>query len=248
MGGGKGGSSDNTTQTTKPFPAQEQALTRLFGMSEAAFDAGPEQYFPGQTVADQSPNTLMSQQLGLGAAAPQAALGQAGAGALMAALDPSSAQSQAIINPMIGNLQSNILPSIGSRAIQQGAFGGDRQRIQEQQAAEGVAGSATEAILRNQMAALSGLPTAQSSLLAPAATVGQVGAQQQTYDQALIDAERQRFAFEQQAPQTALDRLASRISGVNLGQITTQSTQGGGGSSLPALAGLGLAGYGLAKG
>jgi hypothetical protein len=246
--GGKGGAPKDTTQTTKPFPAQERALTRLFGLSQAAFDAGPDQFFPDSTVAAQSPNTLMSQQLGLDAAGSQAALGGAGAGALMAALDPGSAQSQALINPMIGNLQANILPSIGSRAIQQGAFGGDRQRIQEQQAAEGVAGAATEAILRNQMAALSGLPTAQRGLLAPASTVGQVGSQQQQYEQALINAAREKFSFEQQAPQTALDRLGSRISGVNLGQITNQSSSGGGGSNLPAIAGLGLAGYGLAKG
>lgn len=248
MGGKGGGQPKETTQTTRPFPAQEKALTRLFGLSEAAFEAGPEQYFPGETVAAQSPNTLAAQQLGLEAAGGQAALGQAGAGALMSALDPMSAQSQAIINPMIGKLQSQILPSIGSRAIQQGAFGGDRQRIQEQQAAEGVAGAATEALLRNQMAALSGLPTAQRAMLTPAATVGEVGAQQQAYDQSLIDAARQRFAFEQQAPETALDRLASRVTGINLGQTTQVSQGGGGGSSIPAIAGLGLAGYGLFKG
>lgn len=247
MGGG-GSQPANTTQTTRPFPAQERALGRLFGLSQAAFEAGPEQYFPESTVAEQAPATLEAQQLALGAAAPQAALGQAGAGALMAALDPTSAQSQAVMAPFISRLQSQTIPAIGSRAIQQGAFGGDRQRIQEQQAAEGVASAATEAMLRNQLGALGGLGSVQRSLLAPSATVSQVGAQQQAYDQALINAARQRFAFEQQAPETALDRLASRISGVNLGQITTQSGGGGGGSDLASLAGLGLAGYGLTRG
>lgn len=241
---GGGGAPANTTSTTKPFPAQEKALTRLFGLSEAAFEAGPQQFFPGQTVAGQSGNTLAGQQLALDAIAPQAGLGMAGARAVQAALDPTSEQSQAVINPMIANLQSQILPSIGSRAIQQGAFGGDRQRVQEQAAAEATAGAATQALLRNQLAGMSALGSAQQGLLAPATTASQVGAQQQQYNQALINAARERFQFEQQAPETALDRLGSRISGINLGQVGTSTSSGGGGSDLANLAGAGIAAYG----
>jgi len=246
MGGG--GQPATTTSTTKPFPAQEQALTRLFGLSEAAFEAGPQQFFPGETVAAQAQPTLAGQQLALDAVAPQAGLGMAGARAVQAALDPLSAQSQAVMAPAIAKLQSEILPGIGSRAIQQGAFGGDRQRVQEQAAAEATAGAATQALLRNQLAGMSSLGAAQQGLLAPATTASQVGAQQQQYQQALIDAARERFQFEQQAPETALDRLGSRISGIQLGQIGTSTSSGGGGSDLAQAAGAGLVGYGLLKG
>ena len=242
-----GSAPSKTTQTTRPFPAQERALTQLFGLARGAFEQGPQQYFPGGTVAAQSPNTLAAQQAALDAAAPQAALGMAGARSVAAALDPMSAQSQAIMDPFISRLQGQILPGIGSRAIQQGAFGGDRQRIQEQQAAEATAGAATQAMQRNQLAAMSALPTAQRGLLSPSQTLSAVGSQQQAYEQALIDAARQRFAFEQQAPETALDRYASRLTGVNLGNIST-GTQTGGGADLANLAGLGIAGYGLVKG
>lgn len=245
MGGGSAPS--DTTQTTKPFPAQEKALTQLFGLSQGAFEQGPHQFFPGSTVAAQSGNTLAGQQLALDAIAPQSALGMAGARSVMAALDPNSAQSQAIIDPMIANLQSKILPGIGSQAIQQGAFGGDRQRVQEQMAAEGTAGAATSALLRNQLAAMSALPGAQRGLLQPSMTASTVGAQQQAYNQALINAARERYSFEQEAPETALDRLASRISGIQLGQIGTTSG-GGGGNNLAGAAGLGLAAYGLLGG
>ena len=238
----------NTTQTTRPFPAQERALTQLFGLSQGAFEQGPMEYFPGQTVASQAPSTIQAQEAALGAVSPQAGLGMAGARSVAAALDPLSAQSQAVMDPFIAKLQSQILPGIGSQAIRQGAFGGSRQALQEQQAAESTAGAATQAMLRNQLAAMSALPTAQRGLLAPSQTLSAVGAQQQGYEQALIDAERQRFAFEQQAPETALDRLASRITGINLGQVGTTSGGGGGGSDLASLAGLGLAGYGLFKG
>ncbi len=247
MGGG-GSAPANTTSTTKPFPAQEKALTRLFGLSEAAFEAGPQQFFPGQTVAGQSGNTLAGQQLALDAIAPQAGLGMAGARAVQASLDPMSAQSQAVMAPAIAKLQSEILPGIGSRAIQQGAFGGDRQRVQEQSAAEATAGAATEALLRNQLAGMSALGSAQQGLLAPATTASQVGAQQERYNQALINAARERFQFGQQAPETALDRLGSRVAGINLGQIGTSTTEGGGGNSAVQAAGLGLMGYGLLKG
>ena len=243
-----GGSSTpaDTTTTTKPFPAQEKALTELFGMSQAAFDAGPQQFYPGQTVANQSFNTLAGQQLGLDAAGIQGGLGMQAAQNLSAAFDPTSAQSQSVINPLIANLQGQILPGIGSQAIQQGAFGGDRQRIQEQSAAEATAGAATQAILRNQQNAIQNLGNVQSGLLAPARTVSAVGSQQDAYDQALINADRQRFTFQQEAPETALDRYASRITGVNLGQISNTSGGGGGGGSNAASAvGAGLTAYGL---
>jgi len=247
MGSG-GNAPANTTTTTKPFPAQEKALTRLFGLSEAAFEAGPQQFFPGETVAGQTQPTLAGQQLALDAIAPQAGLGMAGARAVQAALDPTSEQSQAVISPMIANLQSQILPSIGSRAIQQGAFGGDRQRVQEQAAAEATAGAATQALLRNQLQGMSALGAAQQGLLAPATTASRVGAQQQAYNQALVDAARERFQFEQQAPETALDRLGSRISGIQLGQIGTTTSTPASGNSLAQAAGAGLLGYGLLKG
>ena len=241
-----GGGGGDTEQTTRPFPAQEKALTRLFGLSEGAFEQGPMQYFPGQTVASQAPSTIQGQRAALDAVSRQAGLGVAGARSVAAALDPMSAQSQAVMDPFITRLQSQILPGIGSQAIRQGAFGGSRQGIQEQQAAEATAGAATQAMLTNQLNAMSALPAAQRGLLAPSQTLSAVGAQQQGYEQSLIDAARQRFAFEQQAPETALDRLASRISGVNLGQIGT--TSGGGGTDAANLAGLALAGYGLTKG
>ena len=247
MGGG-GSTPASTTQTTRPFPAQEQALTRLFGLSEAAFEAGPQQFFPDQTVAAQAQPTLAGQQLALDAVAPQAGLGMAGARAVQAALDPMSAQSQAVMAPAIAKLQSEILPGIGSRAIQQGAFGGDRQRVQEQSAAEATAGAATEALLRNQLAGMSALGSAQQGLLAPATTASRVGAQQEAYNQALINAARERFQFGQQAKETALDRLGSRIAGINLGQIGTTTATPASGSSLAQAAGAGLLGYGLLKG
>ena len=245
MSGG-GDQPSSSTTITKPFPAQERALTELFGMSQAAFDAGSDQYYPGSEVANQSFNTATAQQLGLDAAGVQGALGMGAANALNAAFDPNSAQSRAIIDPFVSNLQGQILPGIGSQAIQQGAYGGDRQRIQEQSAADSTATAATQAYLQNQQNAMQNLAGVQSGLLRPAATVSEIGAQQEAYQQSLINSDIARFRFEQEAPQTALDRHASRITGINLGNISNSATkQNSGGIDLGGVAGLGLAAAGL---
>ncbi len=246
MSGG-GDQPSSSTNITKPFPAQERALTELFGMSQAAFDQGPDQYYPGSAVANQSFNTATAQQLGLDAAGVQGALGMGAANALNAAFDPLSAQSRAITDPFITDLQTKILPGIGSQAIQQGAYGGDRQRIQEQSAVTATTDAATKAMLANQQNAMQNLAGVQSGLLKPAATVSEIGAQQERYQQDLINADINRFKFEQESPQTALDRLLSRITGINLGGISN-TTSGGGQSSgvdLGGIAGLGLAGASL---
>ena len=140
-------------------------------------------------AAQPSDLTLLGQEGALNAAGTQMDLGASGADALLAALDPSSAQNQAIIDPFIEKLQADILPSIGSTAVRQGAFGGSRQAIQEQRAAEGVAGAATQALLRNQLAALDRLGQAQGGLLRGANTISDVGRDQEEILQNIADAE-----------------------------------------------------------
>tara|TARA_R110000803_G_scaffold102048_3_gene170092 strand:+ start:1743 stop:2525 length:783 start_codon:yes stop_codon:yes gene_type:complete len=246
-GGGGSNSPTYTTTINEPFAEQKSSLVEAFGMANAAFDAGADRYYPGSEVANQSFNTATAQQLGLDAAGVQGALGMGAANALNAAFDPLSAQSRAITDPFVAQLQGQILPGIGSQAIQQGAYGGDRQRIQEQSAVTATTDAATKAMLANQQNAMQNLAGVQSGLLRPASTVSEVGAQQERYQQDLINADINRFKFEQEAPQTSLDRLISRITGINLGNVSN-TTSGGGQSSgvdLGGIAGLGLAGASL---
>jgi len=167
--------------------AAAPTATTLSGMDATIGAAGPSattlagmQGLLG--AAQPSDLTLAGQQGALNAAGTQMDLGVSGADALLAALDPTSAQSQAIINPFIEQLQADILPSIGSTAVRQGAFGGSRQAVQEQRAAEGVADAATQALLRNQLSALDRLGVAQGGLLTGADTISGVGREQEAYD------------------------------------------------------------------
>jgi len=244
MGGKSGG---DVETTTRPFPAQERALTRLFDRAENLYQQGPDQFFPGRSLAEESPDTLAARAMARNAIGGQRQIADANLSALTGMLDPTSAASRAATQPFIDKLQQEILPSIGSRAIQQGAFGGSRQRIQEQQAGAAVADAATQAILRNQANAIKLTPSVQAGMLTPSRTLDALGRATQGREQMEIGDAMRRFRFAQQAPQTALDRLASQITGVNLGGIRTQEIPDQTANQLISAAGLGLAGYGLFK-
>ena len=243
-----GGGSDEVEQTTRPFPAQEEALTRLFERAENLYQQGPDQFFPGRSLAEESPDTLAARDMARGAIGGQQQIADANLSALTGMLDPTSAAGRAATQPFIDNLQQQILPRIGSTAIQQGAFGGSRQRIQEQQAGAAVADAATQAILRNQANAIRLTPSVQAGMLTPSRTLDALGRAAQSREQMEITDAIRRFQFAQQAPQTALDRLASQITGANLGSIRTQQLPDQTANQLLGAAGLGLAGYGLFKG
>ena len=157
-----------------PSDASQAGINALIASAapSAGTQAGVQNIYDTLGASDL---TLSGLQGALDAAGTQMDLGVSGADTLLAALDPTSAQSQAIINPFIEQLQTDILPSIGSTAVRQGAFGGSRQAVQEQRAAEGVADAATQALLRNQLSALDRLGVAQGGLLTGADTISGVG-------------------------------------------------------------------------
>ncbi len=70
-----GGSSQQTTTTTEPWDEQKPYLEKGFSEAEQLYNQGPQEYFPGQTYVDQSPET----QAGLSGATLEA-LNQAGGG------------------------------------------------------------------------------------------------------------------------------------------------------------------------
>ena len=242
------GGSDTVEQTTKPFPEQERALTRLFTRAEDLYARGPDQFFPGLSLAEESPDTIDARALARGAIGGQQQVADANLSALTGMLDPNSASGRAATQPFIDRLQKEILPGIGSNAIRQGAFGGSRQRIQEEEAGAKTADAATQAILRNQANAMRLTPSVQAGMLTPSRTLDALGRATQSREQMEIEDAIRRFQYGQQAPQTALDRLASRITGTSLGTINQQQLPDQTMNQLLSAGGLGLASYGLFKG
>lgn len=71
-----GSKSDQTsTQETTPWVGQQPYLTDVMGQAQRLFQGGPQQYFPGQTVAPFSPQT----QMGMDALMQQGMAGPPGA-------------------------------------------------------------------------------------------------------------------------------------------------------------------------
>ena len=129
---------------------------------------------------------------------------------------------------------NGILPGMQSQAVAQGAFGGSRQAVQQGQAGAAASGQIADSLARaslqergqtmnaqlqargqdlaSRQASLSFLPTASNQLQVPGQIQQQIGAQQQFRSQQEINAARERFDFNQNRPELALDRLANRAS------------------------------------
>lgn len=262
-GGGSTSTPADTTTTNKPFPAQEKALTALFDKAETQFQAGPA-VLPDQTLAAEDPLIGQAQTSLLDSAAQFDPFGQS---ALQAAIQGTQAAqlgtpefealAQKATNPIIDQFRETIFPGIASKAAAEGAFGGSRQGITEAVASRELAravGDTRVGLFQAGQANLTNLIGVQGqlrqSLLAPAQAQLQVGAQRQGREQAVLDDAASRLAFEQNAPELALDRLAARISGINIGgtssttggAVTTEGGFSGGGAIGGAAAGFKISG------
>lgn len=235
-----------TTQQTELDPIQRKALESVIGKSEERFAEGPLEFFPGQTLAGEDPLTAAGQNIQLGQFGnlqdfSGEALQAATRGLNLDLINQPETQrlAEAAVRPIQQRFQEQILPGIQSAAVQQGAFGGSRQDISEAIAARefgtaaldarsGVLLDAQRAGLDQQARILGLAPQISAGQLFPGQAVQDIGAQRQERGQQEIEAERERFEFGQLAPEEQLDRFASRVTGINLGPTTVQTSKGGG--------------------
>lgn len=222
----KGGGGSSTT-TTEPSPEQRAILDKQLQIANKLEQQGQLRFFPGQTLADQSQFTRLGQVGALRQAPSLQRFADTQQRTLTGLLNPTSEANRAAVAPLISNLESNLLPRIGTQAVQQGAFGGSRQFVEQGKAVGDVAGKVTDTILRNQLGALSLAPqVAQQQLLAPE-LIGNIGAQQEARQQQEIDAARERFEFQEFGPTDLANRVNSTLGGINFGQTTTSKSGGG---------------------
>ena len=259
------GKNQKSTTTTQLDPAVAAANANLLSRGTAQSQT-PQAYYPGATVAPQSEFGFAGQQLAMNQLPAMAELSEAqrlatlqGLG-LQAENDPRTlAMADAATQPIIDQFQESILPSMQSQAISQGAFGGSRQNINEgiaagkvadaaMRARAGVLGNAFNSSLQNTQAMLSLAPGVNQQQLAPAGVLEGLGAQQENREQNLINAEMQRFGFEQQAPNQALSNLANIVNTTNGGQTVTQNVPGAQTNPIAAAFGGAAAAQGLFAG
>ena len=262
MGGSGGGS-----ETTSSIPPQFLPFfVDLFERAQAASLEVSDQPFPGERFAPIASEQLQSldqltdlagQFQGLGDPFIQLAQQTASGQFLDPATNPFLQSAiQAGIRPVQQQFQEQTLPAIRSAAIQQGAFGGNREGITEALAA----GRANQQSLdisssiafqnfineRNLQQQSPGLAQAgaELSLLGPQ-LLGQIGDVRRGFDQEAIIEAIQRFNEAQQAPFAPLFPLANILQGTNVGNVsTTQLNPGSGGLSGVIQGGLGGAAAG----
>lgn len=239
--GGGGGSST----TTKPSPQQEAILKKQLALSNSLGSGGELDFFGGDTQANFDPLQTLGQNAQVGGAGQLEGLnpdilGAAGRGLNSDLVnDPrTEALAQAVTRPITEQFQEQTLPGIGSAAVSQGAFGGDRQNILEAQATRDftrnigdtraqIFNAANRAGMNQQLGTLQSLGQIQQGVLTPGAAVANVGGQRQDQNQAEIDANRERFEFGEFAQTDLANRQNALLSGINFGQTTTSKSSGG---------------------
>ena len=258
MSGGSGGGGGTQVQRQEPSAIQAPYLTDLYSQAQRQFEAGPQQFFPGQTYAAPSDTTLAAED-----ATRQAALaqGQFGLGSLVPAFQQQlMSPAQRFQDPMLQqSLQASLRPieESGARLLQQarrgatqaGQLGGTRQGILEAEVIRDITqkqadvasklyGDVYGDVLRTQAATLGLAPSIMSTFTQPARTLAAVGQQEDIRAQQPITEAMQRFAFEQAAPGQALGQYGNIVAGSILpGTITTTGPGSSGPGTLAGAAG-----------
>lgn len=194
-------------------------------------------------------------------------------------LEPALANNDAVAaaigaqaRPIMEQLTQEVLPQIESAAISQGAYGGARQANLQREALHSLGDEVARLSAEDYVARRELLPTlaltesqiaSQVPVLAqqghqlnllPADIYGQIGAQQQMWEQDQLDQNYQRWTQAQQAPWQGLPEYASIVSGVPSFGSSIQTTRGGpstlnnvlsgaiGGGAMGGAAGMGFGG------
>ncbi len=269
-----GKSSGGGTQVQRMEPSLIQAphLSRLYSQAQNLYETGPQQYFPGQTIASPSELQMIGEEAArLGATGAQSQV----AGSLLPAIQNQLAGPQNVANnpylagaataalrPVYQNAQ-NLLTQARRGANEAGQLNSDRQALLEQgvigdymtragDISAGMYNQAYENALRTQAASIANVPIAMQSLMQPSQTLMGLGNLQTQRAQQAIDADRARFEFGQQAPYQALNQYGNVVAGSMLPGTTTLTDGSGGGGlgtggTIGALAG-GAAGAGMLGG
>lgn len=199
----KGGGT--TRQVTQTLTDPTTAPFKEFGLAEAKrlYEAGPQQYYPGQTVVGFSPES----QMALSGLRQQAIQGSPFIGAVQGAV----MQNLLGVNPLQSAAFRPVVEQVESQAAKAGRYGSGYQQAAVAQALAPYAYQA-------QQAAIQQAPMARQFGFADLETLAGVGAAREAQQQAELAADIERFQFEQQAPQAALANYLASVQGGQLGQ------------------------------
>ena len=230
--------------TTGPSPEQRRILEKQLGYANQMEGFGPQDFYGGSTLAERDAASVQGLEAQRRAAGSAGALAGTAADRFQDAMaydpmnDPRTGEYlDALTNPLMKQFNEETIPGLNTAAVNAGAFGGDRAALLKSSAAGELASSVgdtrTKALqgMVDSNRAYQGdmfrqLGSLQDASLKGSQILRDVGAGYEGYGQADIDADRERFEFEQDAPRQNLRDASSMLSGIDFGSITKQS--GGG--------------------
>jgi hypothetical protein len=238
-----GGSTRTITQTSGP-PGYAKPFLE-YGMSQAKemYEGGPPQYYPGQTVVGYSPESEM-------ALAGQRQMAMSGS--------PFIPMTQAAVmqnlmgtNPLQSAAFKPVVDQVAAQFASAGRYGSGAQQ-------GAVASALAPMAYQAQQDAIAQAPAAYDFGFSDLRKLAEVGAAREAQSQAELEADMQRFQFEQESPLNALANYMSIIQGGTVGGESSKpvfrqpigSALSGalGGAQLGGMIGSGYAGLGAIGG
>jgi len=193
-----GGSTRTITQTSAPSTFAQPFLE--YGMQEAKdlYQSQMPQYYPGQTVVGFSPETEMALSGYRQMATAGSPFVQATQDVVMQNLMGTNPLQQAAFNPIVERVQAE--------ASKAGRYGSGYQQ-------GAMAAALAPAALQAQQAAIQQAPAARQLGFADLQTLATVGAAREAQEQAELQADVDRFQFEQMRPAQKLADYLTMVQG-----------------------------------
>ena len=218
--------------TTSPWAEQKPYLEAGFQEAGRLYNQGPPQYYGGPTVAGFDPAQQTAQRATLGYALgprPQVLQGASEAAQVRGL---SGAVNTEVLDPMVESYRNKMMSDLLGKTLP-----GIRQSLGTTQPGGGSRGdivqanaiAAAQENLQNQVGQLYGgayqaaqgrvpqfqqmYPTVMGAPMGLFGQIGDVGADRRALSQEAINRDIQRHAYQQQAPQAALQQYMANISG-----------------------------------
>lgn len=236
---GDEGKTVTTTADSSPWAPQQPYLTEGFSRAKGLLDQGPQQYYPGQTVADTSGFTQQGQNTAMTRAQQGNDLaGYTTGGGFLSAGNP-------YFQGMVNQIGQAIRPSIDSAFAGNGRMGSGAHANAYASALADKAGTLAYQNYGDERQRQIG---ASQDFSGANAMMG-VGQQVEAKDKEYIADALARWNFGQNADQTALSQYMNTVGGAQYGgqKSSTQPLTGNSGMQMvgTGLAGLGALGQGL---
>lgn len=230
--GGGGGQTQNTIQKSDPWAGQQPYLQYGFQQAQQNYQSSNPQYYPGQTVAGFNPTQQLAQGLSMQRALNGSPVTNSASNMLTNTENGAYLNSNPYLDGMfnsaadgvVRNFSQAVAPGIGSQFENAGRYGSGLYQNQMSQArqdlgktlgnmASNIYGNNYQQERGRMMQGLWSAPALANQSWTDLQHLGGVGDAQQQLQQSLINADMQRWNFNQNQPAAKLAQYMGMIQG-----------------------------------